>query len=783
MTWKEKIAELKARIDSFDDALFGERTPMPQGLFPIPQVTPYRNVHPRLNLRGDMLEGIRKVLLEDQRTPLAQEFKKLYECDFDGFAGVCPDGVSNYDGRHHAIIEAKALAYLLTGDELYAYEAIFAAKNYMLSIVIRHDLASDIFRGWGRIMTVVGEVYDWCYPVMTERDRRQFIAGVEWKLCRNCTCGKGDKMTIGFPPLLQNAVAGHGTNVALQRDYLGFAIAVYDEYPDWWELIGGRFFAEYVPANNVFYPAGMNPQGTNNYVWGKYYAQLHSAWLVKTATGVMPYDKGIEDVVYGLMGMKMPNGRYFSLGDGGITREGAKGRVTHLAVAAALFPSPLLKRHARIYTDDYTFYDWDVKGSMMTPSLYGIFLANGYAGEEAKSDFDGLDLVHYYCSPMGQMSVRNSWSQDGAAVLMRISELSGGNHDHEDAGTFQIYYKGCFTAESGAYGSGAGYGTSHHRYWHQATISHNGLLIYNNTLSDTLDGWYSGGQNRHGGVSTVADWLGTDKQKTGRVISHSFAKDGSGEIEYAYLAGDITQAYSKETVEKVERRMLAIYGGSVPLVFAVYDDVVSKEPEFTKSFIMHTLSEPDISENRATYTYGEGKMVLTTLSSGAVMKKYGGRGKSFWINDSKGALNKAEDGKGTAARKGDLDHIADGAAWGRIQIDHTGNRQDLLLNVISVTDKDVDFNAAPKKIESSDGIGFIMDGAVAFFVNGSEGAHDQVRFSTEKSGKLRYFVCGVTEGEWTVRIGESTETVQLDSTSGVIYFCAESGDVVLTRRG
>ncbi|MBO7736790.1 MAG: heparinase II/III family protein, partial [Clostridia bacterium] len=472
-------------------------------------------MHPRLNLNAAMLPEIKRVLSENN--VLAKNFWALANDDFDGWVSEPPEGKSNYNGKHHAIIEAKALAYLITGDEKYGLEAIFAAKNYMLTVVIRHDLKGDIFRGWGRIMTVVGAVYDWCYPLMTDNDREQFVIGAEWKLCRDCTCGKGDKMTIGYPPTGQNAVQGHGTNVALQRDYLGFAIAISDEYPDWWELVGGRFYAEFVPANNVFYPAGMNTQGTNNYVWGKFYAQLHSAWLIKCFSGDIPYDKGIENVVYGLMGMKMPNGRYFQLGDGPISADGAGGRVTHLAVAAALFPSAVLKYHARVYTKDYTFYDWDIGGSMMSPALYAIFLANGYKGEEVKTSTDEIPLVHYYASPMGQMTARSDRSTNAAAVLMRVSELSGGNHDHDDAGSFQIYYKGCFTSESGVYGAGAGYGTAHHKQWHQASIAHNTVLVYNPALKDSCGGWYSGGQERHGGVNTVDEWLNTDVQRTGKI--------------------------------------------------------------------------------------------------------------------------------------------------------------------------------------------------------------------------------------------------------------------------
>ena len=172
------VKELREKIASYDTALFGKRTPMPSGLYPTPPITPKKGMHPRLNLNAAMLPEIKRVLSENN--VLAKNFWALANDDFDGWVSEPPEGKSNYNGKHHAIIEAKALAYLITGDEKYGLEAIFAAKNYMLTVVIRHDLKGDIFRGWGRIMTVVGEVYDWCYPLMTDNDREQFVIGAEW---------------------------------------------------------------------------------------------------------------------------------------------------------------------------------------------------------------------------------------------------------------------------------------------------------------------------------------------------------------------------------------------------------------------------------------------------------------------------------------------------------------------------------------------------------------------------------------------------------------------------
>ncbi len=786
---KAKIDDLKSKIAAFDDSLFGERTPMPTDRYNAPYTYPTVGQHPRLNLTSDMLPDIKRLLNDSAYSELAADFWEMANSQIDG---VMPDVSTlnvtyNWDGRVLGKIEAKALAYLITGDELYAYEAIYAMKNHMLTLTLTHDIFVDIFRMYGWSMMVAGEVYDWCYDVMTDRDRDQFVRGVQKYYCEDCPCGDGDKMTIGFPPTEQSAVQGHGTNVALMRDYLAFSIAVFDEYPDWWELVGGRFYQEYVPANDVFYAAGMNTQGTNCYVWGKYYAQLYSAWLVKVMSGEMPYHSGIEDIAYGLMGLRLPNGNVFQSGDGSIYADGARqdgvnfDMYSAIYLVQALFPSEIIQRNARIMTQNYTSYSWGAASNYITPSTSLIFRAGGYDTEPIGDDKnEGLPLVFYHGSPMGQMTVRNDWSEDAAAVFMRVSEVTGANHDHEDAGTFQIYYKGCFTSESGHY---AGYGSSHHYYWQQATIAHNGLLVYNPALANTERGWYSGGQEEHDGVFAVDEWLDSDDARTGRITGYDYYYNPfSGDVEYAYLAGDISEAYSGKTVEVVERRMLTLYteNADFPMFFVVYDYMKSIDASFKKSFLMHTATEPEIDGNTAKYTYKDGKIVLTTLTEDAVMTKIGGAGRTFWINDTVGNLNLANNARPEDRASEDTQYLNDGELWGRVQVDNTGKIEDHLLNVIYVTDAENESTLTPSRIENDQVIGMHMLDVISVFSKTENKNRATLSFVTDGIGLKRYFVSGLSEGSWTVRVdGVTVAHAHTDDSSGLIAFEAPTGHVVL----
>ena len=91
------------------------------------------------------------------------------------------------------------------------------------------------------------------------------MLAVQKKCCEGSNL-EGARMEVGFPPSGQNGVSGHGCEYQILRDYLSFAIAIYDEYPGWWNYIAYRFYNEFVPVRNEFYRAQMYPQGSSLYV-------------------------------------------------------------------------------------------------------------------------------------------------------------------------------------------------------------------------------------------------------------------------------------------------------------------------------------------------------------------------------------------------------------------------------------------------------------------------------------------------------------------------------------
>ena len=62
-------------------------------------------------------------------------------------------------------------------------EAIVAVKNAMLTMITNKDQFIDPMRAYGLLMMIAAETYDWCYDLMTEADKQQFLAGIEHKVC------------------------------------------------------------------------------------------------------------------------------------------------------------------------------------------------------------------------------------------------------------------------------------------------------------------------------------------------------------------------------------------------------------------------------------------------------------------------------------------------------------------------------------------------------------------------------------------------------------------------
>ena len=129
------------------------------------------------------------------------------------------------------------------------------------------------------------------------------------------------------------------------------------------------------------------------------------------------------------------------------------------------------------------------------------------------------------------MVARTGWGEDAVIAEMKINEYNFVNHQHLDAGAFQIYYKGALAIDSGLYsGSSGEYGSPHCRNYYWRTIAHNCLLVHDPEEKFGRRGYGNdGGQRLPNGRCEPRNLdvllAPENGYRTGKVLAHGFGPD------------------------------------------------------------------------------------------------------------------------------------------------------------------------------------------------------------------------------------------------------------------
>ena len=809
----EEIRSGKAGYDfGKEDSSIG--TPNSKWNATLPAIT---EDHPRLLVTKSTIPTVRKSLLEDN--PTNKRFFELLDKptshinngklaaaskDFDGRKGM-----HNYRKDYLEFIQIKALGYLVDGHEVYGYQAIHCMKQFLRTLDIQY-ISSNMEREYGNTMFTAALVYDWCYDLLSEEDARQLRAGIQNKTAKG-NCGDPSytnvahykyKMSVGYPPCKDKvgAISGHGSERQVLRDYLSVAIAFYGDNNSWWNYVGKLVYSEYVPVRNHYFQSGISQQGIGVYVSGRHIADMYSAWMLKTATGSQPYNN-IDKTVRNFLGYECAPGKLFSDGDGTFSQQNNYEFKSLSYMTAYIFADEPMLAQARDMEPTKAFEADTIE---LTSAMY-VALAGMSDIEPAEDKYDGMELIQYNGSPVGQYITHEAWNDpNSAGVFMKIKELSSANHEHADAGNFMIYYKGMLSADAGVY---SGYGSDHTRYYHQATVSHNSLLInngsQNSSSTDKKVKYYSGGQIWPAEISAASGvlktWLNSADHKTGVIIGneHGYYDSEKTQPKYAYIGGDITGAYPSSTVNFVGRRMLVVYTGdeTVPMAFFTYDTITSDSANYKKTYLLHISSKdkPTINTTNKTVVTenGGGRLVLTCLSSNVSIKGVGGRvyGTNSKLDDS-ASSNYYINGFGQVPIN------YDDGTWGRVEITNTDSTKSTkLFNAMYVTDagnttyyetKPIT-NVSTNSLSDGDVEGGVFNKSVAaVFVKRnltkSNRLTGTVSFTTEGNTSMSYYVDGLAAGTWKVTVGGKTiGSYTVSANSGLLTFSAPAGNVTITK--
>ncbi len=225
---------------------------------------------------------------------------------------------------------------------------------------------------------------------------------------------------------------------------------------------------------------------------------------------------------------------------------------------------------------------------------------------------------------MGQVFMRSgSGLEDTYALFMCGGVLE--QHKHWDNNHFAIFKKGFLALDTGSRPH-----SQHTQHYYPRTIAHNCILIHRpgEILPTFVDKGAGGGQ-RWGAPAEGEEELPIPNDGGQRELMGSEVVAFETHDDYSHVAGDATKAYSPEKCRLALRQFVFLN----PDYFVVFDRVVSTRPEYRKTWLLHSATEPRIEGDTFTAVQGGGRLYSRTLLPERFgMDAVGGPGKQFWVD-------------------------------------------------------------------------------------------------------------------------------------------------------
>jgi len=661
-------------------------------------------------------------------------------------------------------IEWDALQFLVSRDHNLGRVTIDSALALLKRTVLPKQ--GDAARVTGRMMVTGAIVYDWMYTLLTPAEKSAFIAELI-RLAKTLECG--------YPPTQQGSVTGHSSETFVMRDMLSAGIAIYDEFPEMYDLAAARFFREHLPVRNWLYNGHAYHQG-DSYGPHRFNWDTYPLFIFDRIGVDHVYNPEQQYVPYLWIYTTRPDGQRLRAGDT-FTTSTPRGRPWGQYLGTVLTASYY---HDGIILDQYLRQG----GSDGNENIFEVLWRDITLQPKP---INTLPLSRYFGFPFGWMVARTGWDANSVIAEMKINEYNFTNHQHLDAGAFQIYYRGILATESGIYeGSDGAYGSSHGKNYYWRTIAHNSLLVYDpqEQFSRAGDWANDGGQrlpnSRYEPRNLSVLLAPANGYRTGKVLANGFGPDSQAP-DYSYLKGDITEAYSSK-VKEVKRTFtfLNLKNNNMPAAFIVFDKLVSSSPSFKKFWLLHSIEEPVIKGNEVTIsrtTNGDnGKMLITTLIPGmenTVLTPVGGPGKEFWV------FGTNYGSEPTYKRENSYER----AAW-RIELSpKVQASEDYFLNVIQVMDNDNDQKLNVKRIDGDKVVGVQISDRVVIFSKSSEVMDGPFTFSINDNGTYKILLTDLLPGTWQVLKDNKVviPSISVRSDDGILYFEGTKGKYALKK--
>lgn len=261
---------------------------------------------------------------------------------------------------------------------------------------------------------------------------------------------------------------------------------------------------------------------------------------------------------------------------------------------------------------------------------------------------------------MGQIFMRSGSGPDDTYALFTAGGVLE-QHKHFDHNNFVIYKKGFLALDTGTRPEPG----QHLTHYYCRTVAHNAILI---RMPGEQMPRYWGGPAPDEEVLPVPNDGGQREALGSKAVAFETSPD------YSYVAGDATPCYHEKKCRLALRQFVFL----PPNHFVVFDRVTSTQPEYKKTWLLHTATEPQIEGVVSQAAQQEGRLFCRTmLPERAAVTKIGGSGKQFWSDGRNWPLPKGYRTPDTTPLLGQ---------W-RVEVSPSqGRAEDLFLHVIQVGD-------------------------------------------------------------------------------------------------
>ncbi len=741
--------------------------------------------HPRLFIRNENIPKIKQNLTHPDHIEVWEKVQKIAAENKN--CKLTSNAAYSFDQNIHEYLECCAFMYVIDKEKNkeYGTKAVNGLIDYLTTINYSGgDDGMEMARSG--IILSVSKVYDWCHDLLTEEMKEIIIP-------------KGliimTKLESGWPPTKMDAYSsGHASENGIQVDSMSFAIATYEDYPDIWNAVAGRFFNEFVSINNYYYDLDHYQAEGDSYGQSRH---VYDA-IANSMMSVLGLEGMISDneryLSYNDIYRRRPDGTFLQMGD--MWRRAFtdyKGNSATLFSVSNRYKDPYLK---------YELYRL-VKGGVDVQNGSGGYSLVGYLilddVDVPLATFEDLPLTWYSGTGHNLITARTGW-EDGIDSNVMLVSLNGGGHargghQHFDNGNFEIYYKGPLALDAGVY-NGKSFvddngnlvtntqaGSYHDRNYHKQTIAHNCILIYDPNENLNASYHYGAVLNSGSQIKDIPQDSFENMTSDSMIFAERIAMDYGPDLKapaYTYMKTDLTKSYGYRAEDYTRAfTFLNFFDETYPGALIVFDKVTSSDADFKKTWLLHSQQEPVVEDgitiiDRTEFGYN-GRLVNETLLPKAedrVITKIGGEGKEYWVGN--------ENVKAVNVIKGD-----ESGKW-RIELSpKKAKTTDYFLNVLHPFDADDSIPPLKSEYyENNDYVGVKIKDRVVYLSKTTGLVTKSITVSAEgEEETLYYMIDGINEGKWKVTDKKGKTVAECDVTGegNVAYFEAPPGEYTLEK--